>query len=202
MSGRVASPVPVEIGWPPLTSWKRAAAPAPTSRETKILWLEPETSSHTTHGTVGLAGFIVPAATRGSSASLVGSKFSAHACSESRLAPQVLVVSSTPWALLPTATKLKPPSTVPVGGVVTLGATALAANTISLPPSLLGPVVPVPFCSYHTTHGTESLLPVKAMSGSTPSRVVSTFSDGSAPSRSTPTCWKQKPPIAGMSPPG
>src|SRR6476660_6933125 len=152
MSGRVASPDPVEIGWPPLTSWKRAAAPAPTSRETKIWWLVPVPSSHTTHGTVGWAGFIVPAATRGSSASLVGSRLSAHACSAPRLAPQVLVVSSTPWALLPTAMKLKPPSTVPVGGVVALGATPLAANTISLSPSLLGPVVWVGFCSYHTTH--------------------------------------------------
>ena len=34
------------------------------------------------------------------------------------------------------------------------------------------------------------------MSGSTPSRVVSTLSDGSAaPTRSTPTCCQQKPPI-------
>src|SRR3954471_300564 len=39
--------------------------------------------------------------------------------------------------------------------------------------------MPLAFCSYQTTHGTVSFLPVKAKSGSTPSRVGSTFSVGS-----------------------
>ena len=91
---------------------------------------------------------------------------------------------------MPTAVQLNPPSTVPVGGVVALGAVALAANTISL---LFSPA-PLAFCSYQTTHGTESFGPVNAMSGSIPSRVRSTFSDGSPPRRSTPTCCQQNPP--------
>src|SRR5437764_9346229 len=65
------------------------------------------------------------------------------------------------------------------------------------------PVVPAPPVSYHTTHGTESLAPVKAMSGSIPSRLTSTFRLGSAPpgpTRPRPTCWKQNPPIAGTFP--
>ena len=74
--------LPVEIGWPPLTSSKRAAAPVPTKRRDEhLVHAAPTSSSHATHGTVGLAGFIVPAATRGSSASSVGSLFSEHACS-------------------------------------------------------------------------------------------------------------------------
>ena len=107
--------------------------------------------------------------------------------------PPPAELSSTPWAPLPTAIQLKSPSTVPVGGVVALGATALAANTISL---LFSPTL-LAFCSYQTTQGTESFGPVNAMSGSMPSRVRSTFSDGSPPSRSTPTCWKQNPPTGG-----
>ena len=67
----------------------------------------------------------------------------------------------------PTATYLKPPSAVP--------GTALAANTCSLPRRPM----PLAFCSYQTTHGTVSVLPVKAKSGSMPSRVGSMFSVGS-----------------------
>src|SRR5437868_4833584 len=60
--------------------------------------------------------------------------------------------------------------------------------------------------SSHTTHGTLSFAPVRAISGSIPSRVGSTFIEGSvvaagidpAPeaTRSTPTCWKHNPPFA------
>jgi hypothetical protein len=67
----------------------------------------------------------------------------------------------------------------------------LAAKTCSLSlPSAPGSV------SYQTTHGTLSSVPVKAMSGSIPLRVVSTLRLGSALpfTRSTPVCWKQKPP--------
>src|ERR1700735_4056817 len=76
---------------------------------------------------------------------------------------------------------------------------ALAANTSSLleSPDVLGPV------SYQTTHGTASLAPVNAISGSIPSRCTSTLRLGSAPpgpTRLTPTSWKQKPPIGGLCP--
>src|SRR5919199_6075492 len=60
--------------------------------------------------------------------------------------------------------------------------------------------MPLAFCSYQTTQGTVSLVPVKAKSGSTPSRVGSMFSVGSpvgdgarAPafSRLVPVCCQQ-----------
>src|SRR3954447_5225583 len=60
--------------------------------------------------------------------------------------------------------------------------------------------MPLAFCSYQTTHGTVSLVSVKAKSGSTPLRVRSTFSVGppvaddvSAPGakRLTPVCCQQ-----------
>jgi hypothetical protein len=60
--------------------------------------------------------------------------------------------------------------------------------------------MPLAFCSYQTTHGTVSFLPVNAKSGSTPSRVGSMFSgvspvsdDASAPGakRLTPVCCQQ-----------
>jgi hypothetical protein len=140
-----------------------------------------------------VAGVIVPAATLGSSASALGSALSEQAASLVWFSPQeppCAELSRTPCAVLPTLVKSNPPSTGPVGGEDTLGATPLAANTMSLEcrPSLLVP------CSYQTTHGTASLAPVNAMSGSTAARVRSTLSDGSAPSRSTPTCCQQKPP--------
>ena len=74
----------------------------------------PTISSQVTHGTVGLAGFIVPAATRGSSASLVGSAFSEHACSASqrsrrRCWPRV----EHALGVVADRRQLKPPSTVP-----------------------------------------------------------------------------------------
>src|SRR5437764_11462457 len=78
MSGRVELLDPFEIGAPSLTSSKCAVAPLPTSRETKI-WFTPRmSSSHATHGTVALAGFIVPAATRGFSAFPSGFLLSEH----------------------------------------------------------------------------------------------------------------------------
>src|ERR1700722_20261659 len=122
MSGRVAPLAAVEIGAPPLASTNFAAAPAPTSREKNTCCAPGAPSSQIAHGTVGLAGFIVPAATRGSSASAAGLAFSEHAFSFPTLCPQKpppLELSSTPCAPLPTAVQLKPPSTVPVGGVVT-----------------------------------------------------------------------------------
>ena len=67
MSGRVELLAPPEIGAPSLASSKCVP---PTRRETNTCMIPfwgP--SSHTTNGTVGLAGFIVPAVTRGSSAS-------------------------------------------------------------------------------------------------------------------------------------
>src|SRR3954449_4931141 len=60
--------------------------------------------------------------------------------------------------------------------------------------------MPLAFCSYQTTHGTVSLAPVNAKSGSMPSRVGSMFSvgspvadDASAPGsrRLTPVCCQQ-----------
>src|SRR6185436_15241684 len=53
--------------------------------------------------------------------------------------------------------------------------TALAAKTCSVPRRPM----PDAFCSYQTTHGTVSLLPVKAKSGSMPSRVGSMLRVGS-----------------------
>ncbi len=75
--------------------------------------------------------------------------------------------------------------------------------------------MPVGSSSYQTTHATVSFGPVNAMSGSTPERVGSMLSVGSpvasgvgacGSSRSSPTCWKQKPftsfPPAGFVPTG
>ena len=50
----------------------------PTSRDTNTCLCVPTVSSQVTHGEVGLAGFIVPAATLGSSASASGFLFSEH----------------------------------------------------------------------------------------------------------------------------
>src|SRR5450755_1574740 len=199
---------PVPTGWPPLAITNRAAAPAPTSRATNtslLFGVAALPSSHTIHGTVGLPAVIVPAATRGSSASFVGSWLTEHCCSavvELAQLPNCLpptgvvpLESSTPNPLIPTAVHWNWPSAAAL-------LVAFAANTISL---LFRPT-PLAFCSYHTTHGTVSLAPVNAMSGSTPSREGSTFIDGSlvvagtppvpGSSRSMPTCWKQNPPFA------
>src|SRR5690348_8061445 len=115
MSARVESPEPVEIGAPLLTTLKWAAAPVPTSRDTNTCLWAPTLSSQIAHGDVGLAGFIVPAAILGSSASLPAFLFSEHwpsAVADSAHAPRWLVaplVSSVPCSWLPTATQWKPP---------------------------------------------------------------------------------------------
>ena len=80
-------------------------------------------------------------------------------------------------------------------GVADIEATIRAANTCSSPrsPSALEPV------SYQTTQATVSLGPVKAMSGSIPLRLGSTFRVGSpvadeppfSARRSSPTCCQQ-----------
>src|SRR5437763_731697 len=112
MSGRLASPVPVEIGAPPLASSKCALAPEPTRCETNTCSTPFTSSSHVTHGEVGLAGFIVPAATRGFSALPVGVMFSEHCPSfaaDSAHLPSLFtpLVSSVPLSWLPTTTHWK-----------------------------------------------------------------------------------------------
>src|SRR5215472_8840700 len=164
MSGRVDSTPAVEIGLPPFTIWKCGVGVA-TNRETNTWCTPPTVSSQVTQGAVGLAGFIVPAATRGSSASLAGLLLSEQACSANSEPAQLLAALRIPLPVLPITCQWKPPAPVVVSG------SPLAANTSSLPAS---PVVPG-CCSYQTTHGTLSLAPVKAMSGSTPSRLTSTF---------------------------
>src|SRR5689334_24412585 len=97
MSGRVDSTPAVEIGLPPLTIWKCGAGVA-TKRETNTWCTPPTVSSQVTQGAVGFAGFIDPAATRGSSASLVGSLFSEQPCSMvSELAQVVGPLSNPAW---------------------------------------------------------------------------------------------------------
>src|SRR5207248_5896437 len=83
MSGRVDWTPAVEIGFPPLTIWKCGDGVA-TNRETNTWCTPPTVSSQVTQGAVGLAGFIVPGATRGSAASLAGSLLSERACSADR----------------------------------------------------------------------------------------------------------------------
>ena len=160
---------------PPLNSSKWSP---PTSRATKIACLpEPVSSAQATHGTVGLPGVSVPAATRGSSASCSGLAFSehlssalvdaAHGTESGRRARRVEHVGE-PGVPLPTDCQWKPPSAPE-------SATILAANTWSLPrsPRWLSPT------SYQTTQPTLSVGPVNAMSGSIPSRLGSMFSVGS-----------------------
>src|SRR4051812_6712810 len=157
MSGRVESFAPSESGCPRLASSKWSP---PTRRDTKICFTPLMSSSQTTHGTVGDPLVIVPAATRGSSASLDVSLFSEQSFSAESDAMQLPEVVSTcaglPEVPFPTACQWKPPSALP-------SATPFAANTRSL----VTLNCPLP-CSYHTTHGTVSFDPVKAMSGSTP----------------------------------
>src|SRR5919201_2737607 len=158
MSGRVEGFESSEIGWPLLTSSKCAVEPLPTRRDTKIWCVPPRSSSHVTHGTVGLAGFMVPAATRGSSApafTFLLSEQPSSAGLDRPQAPPPAVLSSTPWPALPTETQWKPPSAL-------TSLTPLAANTMSLS-CRVAPDVPV---SYQTTHGTESCVQGNAMSGS------------------------------------
>src|SRR4051794_26145673 len=110
MSGREASTVGFETGFPPFRSSKWLP---PTRRETKMPCLpDGRSSDHATHGTVGLPGTSVPAATRGSSASLDGSAFCEQASSATWVAAQAPappVVSSTPEPARPTAVQRKPP---------------------------------------------------------------------------------------------
>src|SRR5689334_20265099 len=179
MSGRVDGFEVIEIGWPLLASSKWSPS---TNREAKIWSVPPTLSVHATQGTVGFAESIVPAATRGSCAPLATFLFNEQPASAVPLAgeapavhgPPVDELSSTwgpsPAVPPPTTCQWNPPSAVP-------SATPLAANTRSL---LCSPVTPLTPVSYQTTHGTVSFGPVKAMSGSMPSRVRSTFSDGSA----------------------
>src|SRR5262249_24091314 len=126
MSGRVESPVPPEIGAPPLTSSKCAVLPLPTSRETNTCLTPPTCSSHATQGAVGVDGSIVPAATRGSSASDEGSLLSEHSASAAVEAAQLSLASSVPWAALPTATQWNSPF------ALTPSLTPFAANTSPL----------------------------------------------------------------------
>src|SRR5690242_11043160 len=152
-------------------------------------------SAQTTHGTVGVPGVRVPAATRGSSASLLGIAFSEHASSAPVDAahgpkPELDVSSTLTWPAVPrpTACQWKAPSAA-------VSPTILAANTCSLsrkPSALLS-------VSYHTTHATLSFAPVNATSGSIPLRLGSMFSVGSpladepplGSRRSRPTCCQQ-----------
>src|SRR4029077_14728801 len=96
----------------------------------------------------------------------------------------VPVLPSSPVSCEPTATQWNSPL------ASTPSLTPLAANTSSFscsfsapgPSSVVGPL------SYQTTHGTPSLAPVNAMSGSTPLRVGSTLRLGSVlpgPTRGT-----------------
>src|SRR5437763_11577563 len=110
MSGRVALTPPAEMAPVLLTTWKWAVAPVPTRRETKIRSKPATFSSQTTHGTVGLAEFIVPAATRGFSASAVVTLLIEHLDSLAAEATQdpnlfAPVRSRVPWRALPTATQ-------------------------------------------------------------------------------------------------
>src|SRR5690348_12312329 len=121
MSGVAASLV--AIGLPLLNSSKWSP---PTRRETKIAPF----SDQVTQGTVTPPGVSEPAATRGSSASLVATLFSEHASSAvveaaqlpKPFAPVVSSVLTWPAVPLPTARQLNPPSAV---GSLTI----LAANT-------------------------------------------------------------------------
>src|SRR5690348_11023452 len=197
MSGFVESRCGLEIGAPPLNSSKWLP---PTSRDTKIACLPfPTSSDQVAHGTVGVPAVSVPAATRTSSASWAGSAFSEQASSAATeaahapkpLGPEVstgLTCTGGPAVPRPTARPWKPPSALG-------SATVLAANTCSLlrSPSWLWSF------SYQGTHATVSFGPVNAMSGSTPLRLASTFSDGSpvdeeppfGSRRSDPTCCQQ-----------
>src|SRR4051794_36699945 len=205
MSGRDASSVGAETGLPLLANSKWSP---PTRRETKIPWLPlGSASDHATHGAVMPPGVKVPAAIRGSSASRSAATFSEHASSDAwstahapkPCVPLVSKVFTLPAVPRPTATYLKPPSAVG-------SATALAAKTCSV---LRRPICES-FCSYQTTHGTVSLGPVNAKSGSMPSRVGSMFRVGSvapvevaAPLvvRSMPVCCQQNAPTL-VPPPG
>src|SRR3954453_8021719 len=157
----------------------------------------PLSSVHVTHGTVTPPGASVPGATRASSASWPGAAFREQRSSRSVDSAQgpkpwaaPLASSGLTWPAVPrpTTTQRKPPSAAASG-------TALAAKTCSLPRRPM-PLAP---CSYQTIHGTVSRLPVKAKSGSMPSRVGSTFSDGSSAAgvgaaalrRLTPVCRQQ-----------
>src|ERR1700744_2785147 len=112
MSGRVELLAPLEIGAPSFASSKCVP---PTRRDTKTcltpLW---GPSSHTTHGTVALPRVMVPAATRGYSASALVSLFRdqpASAVSDAAQPPKwfVPLASSSALVWLPTTVQLKPP---------------------------------------------------------------------------------------------
>src|SRR4051794_36484820 len=199
MSGSSASELRLETGLPPLASSKCVP---PTRRETKIAFLPDSVSSaQATHGAVVPPGVSVPEATRGSSAPLSGSALreaSPSAVALSAAPPNLWLpeLSSVSDARLPTTTQwnLPPPSL-----------TALAANTMSLS---CRPLILLSSISYQTTHGTVSLGPVNAMSGSTPLRVGSTLRVGSGPGssalafrRALPTCCQQKA-LTEVPPPG
>ena len=165
-----------ETGWPPLTSSKWSP---PTRRETKIAWLPlPVSSDQATHGDgrrrpgsacrprrAGprrLAGGGVQACTR------PRRRLSLGAGAEAVRAGRVERVR-----LAGGAAADRDPVEAAVGGGVGDGLgrehllVAAQADACSAP------------CSYQTTHGTVSLGPVNAMSGSMPSRVGSMFSVGS-----------------------
>src|SRR5262249_18337154 len=115
------------------------------------------------------------------------------------LRSRICVLPAVPF---PTACQWKPPTPAVVS------ATPLAANTMSL---LCRPM-PLAFSSYHTVHGTVSLGPVKAMSGTSLLRVGSVLGPGprgggggvGAPSRLTRVCGKEKlsrgVPLRGVTP--
>src|SRR6185436_7450950 len=190
MSGSSASTFGFDTGLPPLASSKCVP---PTRRDTKMpLWPLRMSSAQAIHGVVAPPGVSVPAAMRGSSAPASGSALSdasPSAVAFSAAPPNLLLpeLSSVAERRLPTTTQwnLPPPSL-----------TALAANTMSL---LWSPLILLSSTSYQVTHGTVSLGPVNAMSGSMPLRVGSTLSVGSSPGSSAsafrrplPTCCQQK----------
>src|SRR5436309_2495026 len=114
MSGRVALTAPTETGLP----WLAISNFEPTKRETKICSMNLPSlnvfSCHVTQGTVGLDGFIVPAATRGSTASFSGFALSEHSpstISDPAHLPKLLnpLLSSTPLVELPTTSQWNPP---------------------------------------------------------------------------------------------
>ena len=130
MSGRVESFAPIEIGAPLLASSK--CVPADEPRDEDLL-----DAGHTSRPTrptepSAFAGFIVPAATRGSSASAVGFLFSeqsASAVSDAAQPPKWLVPVVSSSALVGVADRDPVEAAV---GRASASVTPLAANTISL----------------------------------------------------------------------
>ena len=150
---------------------------------------------------MGLAGFIVPAATRGSSASAPGSLFSEHALLGGRLGTRTEVlcaaVSSTPCSVVADRDPVEAAVDRPVGGVVAL-ADALGGEHHLVAVQAAVRTMVVLLVPDDPRHGVVGAGERDVRLDRRRAWGRRSATDRRLAAAQSPTCCKQKPPMAGI----